>query len=241
MQAVLDLTARQTARVLEQALRLRASLQIEPRTWSNGESVWGFVEQRDGRLLRVALREPVRDFPLISLVGTACDVRLLLDGEIYIFSTNLVEASDATVPHRVSLEAPEVVVVANRRRFQRRAPRQPLELRIWPAESELPLNCQVQNIGHEGVACCGASTDLDDVLFVGDRVRVAFEFAWCGEAFDLPATLCTKTQPRGSHQLYLGIEFSIDPQDSQLLEQMMRLRTILNDDLENFIDLESGA
>ncbi|TWT41107.1 hypothetical protein RAS1_37990 [Phycisphaerae bacterium RAS1] len=241
MQAVLDLSPRQTTRVLEQAVRLRSTLQIEPRVWTGSESVWAILEQRDGRLLRAALREPVREWPLASLVGSACDVRMLLDGDMYIFSTHVVEASDATVPHRIALELPAGVVVANRRRFSRRAPRQPLEVRVWPAESELPLICQVQNLGSEGVACCGAAADLDEALFVGDRVRVAFEFAWSGETFELPATLCTKANQRGSDQQALGIEFAPDPGDGQQADLLLRLRTILNDDLENFVDLEGGA
>jgi len=45
----LDLSPRQTARTLEQAIRHRALVFIEPRTWTGGEGFAGRLEPSEGR------------------------------------------------------------------------------------------------------------------------------------------------------------------------------------------------
>ena len=156
MLLALDLTERQAARVLERALRTRAKLEIEPRPESQSALLWGTLIGNDHtHLLKVDLHDCGNDDRLTMLIGAHVDVRMLIDGELYLFSTFVVDAVDNAVPPRLSLATPELLQVANRRRVVRKTPNEPVPIRVVVPGAQQPFVAELANIGQ------GAAQPLD--------------------------------------------------------------------------------
>ena len=229
MDAVIDLSPRQASRVLEQALRMRATLEIEPRTQASEEPLLGRVAAQDGTLLRVDMLEGTAALPLHVLIGAFCDVRLMLGEQMYLFSTCIIDVLEPNAPQRLMLAVPETVHVANRRRWERRQLSEFAQVRLWPNGSMTPYIGELCNVSGDGLACRMMRGDLEELLLVGDHVRVAFTLADSGEQFDLPAIVCTKTAATDGTQLVVGMEFRHQPSDLQAGGAIERLRTVLCD------------
>ena len=234
MLVALDLTARQAARVLAQAVRTRAKLEIEPRPESCSVLLWGSVAGREQDQLQIDLYETGRELDFGTLIGAMCDVRTILSGQLCIFSTFIVDASAQTVPPRVVLAVPDTIQVANRRRFARKAPTEPVPVRLSVPGHPAALVAILANIGGAGLSCRVVSPDLDDLLFIGDEIGLEFVLPWSHDVYQLRGCTCSKTPcPEDGHVL-VGLEF-VAQGSEPVLE---RLRTALNDETARLIDMD---
>jgi hypothetical protein len=238
VQALIDLNPRQSNRVLEQALRGRARLELEVRARQSDEPVAGFLAGRDGQVLRIDLEAGTRSLPLHELIGAFCDVRIILSGQLYLFSTCITDVLDPGGPQRLLLAAPDTIHVANRRRFERRTLAGFSQVRLWPADSKTPYIGELCNISGDGLACRMIRGELDELLLVGDAVRVAFTLAGSGEDFDLPASVCNKTVTSDGQQLLLGLEYCLDNDDHATRMAVDRLRAALCDLTTNLTETD---
>ena len=229
MQALIDLNTRQSNRVLEQALRSHARLELEIRARHGDEPVAGFLAGRDGRVLRIDLEAGTRALPLHELIGAFCDVRIVLSGQLYLFSTCIADVLDPGGPQRLLLATPDTIHVANRRRFARRTLAGFSQVRLWPAQSKTPYIGELCNISGDGLACRMIRGELDELLLVGDAVRVAFTVAGTGEDFDLPASVCNKTVTTDGQQILLGLEYYLGEDEQATRIAVERLRAALCD------------
>jgi len=231
----LDLTPRQAARAIEQALRARVSLAIELRS-SSGEVLEGALAGREGHLLLVDLAAPGLSRPLLSLVGVCCDVWLQMQTQRYLFTSAVLDVAEQPGP-RLYLSTPEVVQLLNRRRFERTNATVASQVRIWPAGQATATFGLLKNISASGLACTLAGFDLDEVLLLGDCVRVQFELAGFDELFELPAAVCNKSLGRDSQELTVGLEFSVASGDEVSQHTLERLRAslceLMNDSLSS--------
>ena len=146
MLVTLDLTTRQAHRVLLQALRMRAKLEIEPRPEAMSALLWGMLAGQENDILLVDLHDAGHEVTLATLVGAMCDVRTILSGQLCLFSSHIVDATAHTVPQRVMLAVPETIQVANRRRFTRKAPIEPVPVRIAVPATETPYIEKESNV-----------------------------------------------------------------------------------------------
>ena len=240
MLVTLDLTARQAARVLAQAVRTRAKLEIEPRPESYAALLWGNLAGREGDLLVVDLHYSARLLPLALLIGAMCDVRTILSGQLCLFSTVIVDASDAGVPRRLLLASPETVQLANRRRFARHTPTDPVPVRLSITGRTDPFVLGLANIGPTGMACRAPRTGLDDALFIGDVVQLEFALPWSGEIHKLPASVCGKTPCPDQEQMVVGLEFAVADHDPAA-SALEHLRAALNDEAARLIEMDGDS
>lgn len=222
---LLDLTARQCARVIEQALRQQCAIEIEPRTWPQGSILRGAIAARERTVVRVDLADGEMQFPLGNLVGAFCDVRMILSGQMYHFSTCIVDVLDMTTPRRLLLATPECIQVANRRRFIRQAPDSSVMVSIRVDEPGATHVGELANIGPDGLACRVNREEVDPVLMIGDSVRLVFEIPGDDESYDLFAAVCNKGACDDRAQLVVGFEF--DHQDPNTRSTLQRLRAVL--------------
>jgi hypothetical protein len=225
----LDLTPRQTSRVLEQALRNRAELEIEPRNTVDDQPLCGRLVGRERDLLRVDLPDRDPATPLSALVGAFCDVRSALSGDLYMFSTCVMDVSDASVPQSLLLAVPQTIQVANRRRFERRVPRGWAQAQLTGGPIDVPQAGAILSISPTGLACRVVHPQLDDLLLIGDEIRVSFRLPVHAESFELPATVCNKSLARDKSYLDIGLELDPEPADPTARQALERLRMVLSD------------
>lgn len=233
----LELTARHAARVLTQAVRARAKLEIEPRPEDRHRLLWGLLTGHDEDALHVELCDVERSIDLRSLIGVMCDVRSIVCGQLCLFATFVSDVADHAVPARLMLGLPESIQLANRRRFARRAPADPVPARLTLPGSNAKFVAVLSNIGAGGLACRAVSRELDELLFIGDRIAVEFALPWSKEVFELPASVCTKGAAGEPGQLLVGVEFVAEGNECAL----QRLAESLSDEAARLIEKDGDA
>lgn len=222
----IDLSPRQAARMLAQAVRTRAKLEIEPRPHTCASLLWGTLAAREQDLLRVALFEGGSEFAAGALVGAMCDVRMILSGHLCMFSTFVAEVSNTRVPPTLLLAVPEVLQIANRRRFARHSPTEPVAVQVRvPAIAE-SFTAALSNIGPSGLACRVTSEELWDRLFIGDELELAFALPWSEDVFHIRAVTCAKSGEPDEGPMTVRFEFV----PAGFEEPLQRLRAGLNEE-----------
>lgn len=235
MLVALDLTARQAARVLEQAVRFRAKLEIDPRPEAAGELLWGTLEGREQDLFLVNLHHPGAQGALPHLIGAICDVRMILSDQLCMFSSFVVDVRDNAVPQRLTLAVPDTIQVANRRRFARKSPVEPVPVRLSLGADQANFVAILSNIGPTGLGCRTANRELDEALLIGDEVQLEFVLPWAHDVFTVWAAVCTKNATGDNGHMTVGFEF--DPAKSDAC--LERLRAALNDEAARLTEMDS--
>jgi len=207
MLVALDLTSRQAERVITQAVRAHAKLEIDPRPEFLDTPLWGSLEANDQGLLVVNLLDGVTDQKLPALVGAMCDVRTILSEQLYLFSTVIVDASVETAPRRCKLAVPESMQVANRRRFTRVQPTEPVPVRVTVPHAPDPVVGSLTNINRTGLGCRITRKVSDDLMLIGDEVQLEFVLPWVNQVYTLPSEVCTKTVTTDHDHIIVGLEF----------------------------------
>lgn len=173
MLATIDLTQRQAARVLAQALRTRVRLEIESR--SREGTISGSLAGAENSTLCVELHDHGVDTPLAGQIGSFCDIRAVLSGHLYLFSTCIVDVLESTVPQRLLLAIPDTVQIVNRRQFNRTIAQEHIALHLWPGGTQHPFVGTLTDIGPAGLGCQMPRRDLEHLLLIDDEVRVRFQ------------------------------------------------------------------
>jgi len=223
----IDLTPRQAARVLAQALHENARLELEPRTRPDEPPLCGNLVGREGDRLQVDLHDSGAGIALNHLLGAYCEVRLLLSDQLYLFTTCAVDVIEEHTPQRIVLSLPDAMQVVNRRKFLRQELPEPVQVRLWTRLSNAVYVAQMRDVGPEGLSCRTVGRELDDAVFIGDEIRVAFTLPRTGESLELPATVCDKCPTADKLQLDLGLKFVMRDDDQATLRALDRLRGVL--------------
>ena len=222
----IDLTPRQVQRVVEQAHRARAQVQIEPRVLPDGTTLAGVIEDCSDTSLaiRLAPNQNVSDW--CPLAGAFCEVRTNLSGQLYVFTTNIINVREQ--PHvTLQLTRPEIIQVVNRRRFERTNTTIASQVRIWTKDESNAAVGLLTSVGPGGIGARLPESDAPLELYIGDRVRVRFEIAGFESKFELDAVVCNKIADDRQQQLELGLEFDIAPDDASATRTLERVRTAL--------------
>jgi hypothetical protein len=225
---MLDLTTRQASRVLEQALRTHASVLIEPRS-TRADPFAARFTQREGNLLHLEVDPSAPPPAPATLIGVFCDARTVLSDQLYLFSTYIVDVLDGATPTVVLIAAPELIQLANRRKFERLGTAEPAQVRVWHAAQVEPIIGVLSNVGVGGLACLLPGQENDAQFCLDDEVRVSFELPGDEPPFDLPAIVCNKTAATENTPFVLGIQFVLPPDDPNAQHTLDRLRALLNE------------
>lgn len=226
MNYALDLTPRQAARALEQAVRARARVELEPRNRPDSDVLSGVIGCRQGFLLRIDLPTLAPGAILIDLIGSFCDARVEMGDELYLFTTNVLDVVDDLEPPRLLLASPEHLQVLNRRRFERTNAVIASQARVLSVGHPTAVGL-LASVSASGVALNLPGVDADDYLYVGDAVRVNFELAGFPGRFELPAVICNKSFNADRSVLTTGLEFALDAADASAAHELARLQAAL--------------
>lgn len=236
MLVALDLTVRQAARVLAQAVRTHAKLEIDPRPEFLDAPLWGSVEGQERDLLAVKLLTGGDAIALPKLVGAMCDVRTILSEQLYLFTTVIVDVAAETAPRRLHLAAPQNVQVANRRRYTRKSPLEPIPVRLTLAGRPDPYVGSLANISRTGLACRVLRRELEELLFIGDEVQLEFVLPWATQIYSLPAQICGKNLAPDQEHVSVGFEFIAQTAATQATLEL--LRVALDNETERLTELD---
>jgi len=211
----IELNPRQSQRVLEQAIRVKAPVLIEPRTLESMEGLKGTLQGGSAENLQVYFCEP--SIPVGAFVPTSyCDARLFVGDNRYLFTTSVLELDTRGQPACLTLARPETIQVLQRRKFWRATLRESSEVSLhWSSSSgEAEAVGALCNISPDGMACRLSRQDAD-AMFIGDPVRVRFALPFYDRTFDLTAVICNKTPGASSDSMLVGLQFVADEQGSQ--------------------------
>ncbi len=236
MLVTLDLTTRQTTRVLEQAVQNKAKLEVDPRPEFLETPLWCAIERREQDLLVVNVLDVDDDTSFVRLIGAMCDVRTILSEQLYLFSTVIVDALENTAPKRLSLAIPEAIQVANRRRFTRKSPTEPVPVRLTIPGVPQPAVGSLGNISRNGLGCRVSRKELDDALFIGDQAQLEFVLPWINQIYALTAEICTKNTCHDADQMLVGFEFIANDAASRATLEL--LRVALDNETERLIETD---
>lgn len=223
----MDLTPRQANRLLEQAIRIRAQIEIAPRYLAEGTAVRGMFVGREGSMLHVELISRAADCATGGMIGAFCEVQSAIGGQVVLFSSCILDVIEQTSTTRIMLAMPDVVQVSNRRRFERTNATIASEVRLVQDGQYSQSVGLLANISPDGIGCTFESGEINDLVLVGEPVRVSFELAGCDDAFELPVTICNKAVSRDQAQLTVGMEFDVQPESAGDVQTLQRLRSLL--------------
>ncbi|RMF83205.1 MAG: PilZ domain-containing protein [Planctomycetota bacterium] len=223
----IDLTPRQAQRVIQQALRARAEVQIEPRVLPEGATLAGVIEDGSDTSLaiRISRDSPVDD--ICRLIGSFCEVRTNLSGQLYVFTTTILAVREQ--PHvSLQLAMPESVQVVNRRQYERTNTTVASQMRIWTDSESQASTGLLTSVAPGGIGARLPFTDAPQEYYIGDRVRVRFEIAGFDDQFELDAVVCNRLVHDASQELELGLEFAGTADDPAATRTLTRIRSILS-------------
>jgi len=238
MQLAIDLTPRQAARVLEQALRARVELEIEPRCFPEDKPFIGLLSGREGELLDVAIPRLHPRVAIRALIGAFCEIQMTLSGELYNFTTCVFDIHEKDDARRLLFTIPEFIQVRNRRQFERTDATVASQVRLWLKGQPAPSVGLLANVSADGLACTLPGTGLDKDLVLGDELQVAFELAGFDEQFALPTILHNKDLTKDKSQLVLGMQFNVQAENPNEQDALERLRAALYELMTNSTDMD---
>ena len=236
MAYAIDLNKRQSARTLEQAIRHKARIVLEPRVWSDGQFVFCRMEaapnlhpqginKNDLLVLHCELDEQREDASgqalltqrhvSATLLGTYCDVSVPLGEQCYLFSSDVNRVVPADSTHsevQVFISRPDTVQVAQRRRFRRIQLAHSSKVQILWTDAEKKKQEAIAwlcNLSEDGLAC-RAEANVADALFIGEQTHLCFTLTpGQSEPFRIDAVLCNKTPAGTQGKIILGLQFVI--------------------------------
>ncbi len=255
MPYAIELSQRQSARTIEQAIRHRAPIIIEPRIWpaehrltaqleppaepgeaQNRELILSFErpeppanlgEPAEGPAIEAAA--PTTTLAdLAPLIGSYCDAALHLGEQLYLFSTDVVAAeADESGRLRMRITRPEVLQVAQRRRFRRIELAHSAQVDLAWAHEDNPRMGGVAwlcNVSGEGMAC-RTEERVADTLWIGEQVLAEFSLVpGSHERFKLEGLLVSKSPNRDTGKVVLGIQFTTEGLQQGTAESLRLLR-----------------
>lgn len=223
MQYAIDISERQSQRVLEQSVRMQSQLLIEP-VGIPERTVLGFVASGDSDVLVAELTGPPHPW-LRELVGRNAGVQLFQE-ERYLFNSKILTGPTWHEGEQITLRSPRVLQVMQRRRFWRAklAPSSVVSLRWSSSGRELHTNGPLLNVSSEGLACrlqSGAAQSIG----IGGRVQAEFKVPQSAGAFCFQAVV-RNCSPASDDSWILGVEFVIDGHEASAAAQQC-LRDLL--------------
>ncbi len=207
-----ELNDRQSARVIQQAIRTGAAMHLEPHHAKGGEALSVQLTGSDDKCLtfRFASSQAARDSGLIP--GQYCQVQFYYNDAMYLISVHIVDMDEEQACMRTS--RPKMAQILERRKFgrSRLAARTPVIIR-WLEEDRL-AEASLFNVAGGGMAF-KISKESGDRILVGDVLEAAFELPGLPRRAPFKISICNKTVASDNASVIVGAQFLEGPQDGQ--------------------------
>jgi hypothetical protein len=207
-----ELNDRQSARVIEQAIRTGAAMCIDPHHGNGGKALSGQLTESAGHSLtfRLVSRQAARDCGLIP--GQYCQVQFSLNDAMYLISVHVLDLDEEQACMRTS--RPKKAQILDRRKFARSrlAARTPVMIR-W-LDGDRLVEAALFNVAGGGIAF-KVGREFADRILVGDVMEAVFELAGLPRRFPFRISICNKTVASDNASIIVGAQFLEGPQDGQ--------------------------
>ncbi len=213
---------RQTARILELAVRSHARIELELDQPDEGRRLAGPIVSQAPESLCIALDEHTGPIP-VEVTSVCCSAWLHVGSDRYLFATNIMAVIDTDTPPRLEIARPDVLHNTERRKFHRTRPHPSSSVRLHRPYDGFEADGALLNAAVGGISCRIATQDADRTE-VGDSIRTSFQLGGQGRWFELTAVVRNKTPAQSVHQTILGLEFVYHRDDN---EQRSRLADAL--------------
>jgi len=217
----LPLDSRRAGRVLAQAARRKAKIELTPTGGQVTHSVVARVIETGSNSL-LALTDS--DVPRHWLPSSYCDAQLELNGVLYLFAACVLEIAHRDDQCCIRLDRPESVHMLQRRRFPRRRLARSTTVSIRShAQPAASASASLLNLSTDGMACLTGRSDAE-ILSVDDIITVRFQLSDEAKPLELESQVRGKTPGGDDHDVILNIRFSeLEPNDPRAV----RLRRAL--------------
>ena len=227
MQYAYELGPEQSDRIIDQAIRHRAPITLEPSGWTDGTSLSAVLRESADGLLRIENG----DDPQLTrkgLMGMHVDGRMTLGPTLYLFDSHVVDVRQTATQTSILLAHPVVLHVAQRRHSRRVTFRKScaVHLTLNATGRTDAVTGDLLNLSPDGLACRLDEVQADSIR-PEQMMRVAFQPDECQEGFEfdaLPSNVCPAGTPG---RAILGVQFKIPPDDERAQADRERLRDLL--------------
>jgi hypothetical protein len=207
-----ELNDRQSARVIEQAIRTGTPMRLEPQHANGGEPLSVQLTESDDQCLTFRFASSQAAGGCGLLPGQYCQVQFSLSGAMYLMSVHVVDLDQQQACMRTS--RPKKAQLLERRKFTRTrlASRTPVLIR-WLNEDRL-AEASLFNVAGGGLAF-KIGKEFADRILVGDVMEAVFELAGLPRRFPFKISICNKTVASDNVSVIVGAQFLEGPQDGQ--------------------------
>jgi len=223
MRFAYELNPRQSARVLEQALRSGVTIRLDPHYSSGLEGFAVQLVEDENDYLTFRILEGQQDTTRGLCPGMYCQAQFSLAGVVYLLSTYVIDVNEQAGWLRTA--RPEMLQIIERRKFIRANIAAPAPVLIRWLNREKHAIADLLNVGGEGMAFKIAE-DLAAELLIDDPVEVEFNLAGLKRHFRFRAVVCNKT-PVSNSKVVVGVQFQAVPEDHEASEALAELRRFL--------------
>jgi len=204
MRYAIELNERQSARVIEDAVRGQAQIVFEIAGDVSGPHC-GQFSSAYGDLLLIKLSRPLPG-RAPSMTGRYIDVQLHGD-ERYLFTTHIAQDSTVAGPYTIAIQRPGTVHLLQRRRFWRARlePSSQVRLMTVLGAKTLAHDAAMLNVGADGLAC-RVEPRYASCYHTGDTVEVVFSLPDAQARFTFLSVVRSET-PCSEGATILGLQF----------------------------------
>ncbi len=224
-----DLGPRQSARIIEQSVRQRATVWAETIEQSQPRAFTGCLLAANAETLSLQLNIQGPD-SFMPVPGQYYQILINLGETRYLTVCDLVDVQNQPDACILVYSRPKNLQIMQRRHYHRHTLGQAFPVYIsWqtPEDPEKTTNTpalgQVRNLSFYGMSAC-VPGNLDQHLFIGDTVYLRFSLNVRDPDFFTSATICHKELIKDKSELVIGLQFS-NPEENG--DFTTRLRTTL--------------
>lgn len=204
MQFCHELSDRQSARVIEQAISQQVPVRIDPHHSCGLVPFSAQMVSTDGDQFTFRILEETSPCSEALVPGLYCQAEFSVGGSPYLLNIYLTEIH--LQEHTLCTNRPKLVQVLERRKFMRAqtAPATTITVQ-WPAESRQAL-AKLFNIAGGGLAF-RIDNEMADYIAIGDVLEAQFELTGLPNRFAFPINICNKTLASDEQSVIVGAQF----------------------------------
>ncbi len=207
-----ELDERQSARVIEQAIRGGVPVRLEPHHASTCEPFGMQMIDAESECLVFRFAASQAEYAARLVPGQICQAQFSVAGGIHTINVHVLEID---LPNnRMRTSRPEAVQILERRRFVRAQLAGCTKVQVRWLDRDRSAETILFNIGGGGLAL-RIGRGLGDEIHVGDLMEATFELPGLPRRFQFKISICNKTVASDEASVIVGVQFEQAAEDGK--------------------------